>query len=162
MNNLFPYIRWIHIIFATAWFGEVVVINFILIPVLSKLDRTTREKIVTVMFPRIFNLASVLSLTALISGYLLFWMISDGDLNYFFVNGIRGKALLLGMSLGTLLTAFHFFLENQMAKKIGIVKNKGNDEMLEDIHLRLKIVPRIGMLVITTILVSMMVAVRGL
>ena len=162
MDTFYIITRWIHIVFAAGWFGEVVVINFVLIPALSKLDRETREKVVTNLFPKIFNLASVLSLTALVSGYTLFWMLTDGDWHYFFNNGIRGKALLLGMSLGTLLVFFHFFIENQMAKKIGIVCNNSGHEMLEDIHLRLKIVPRLGLLVITTILVSMMIAARGI
>lgn len=161
MQDFFIHIRWIHILSATAWFGEVVVINFVLIPVLSNLNQATREIIVVKLFPKIFNLASILASTALVSGAFLFWLISDGNFNYFFTSGNRGIALLIGMSLGTLLTFFHFFMENRMAKKIGIVAKQSDQRIVEDIHLRLKIVPRLGLLVITTIAISMMIAARG-
>ncbi len=48
-----------------------------------------------------------------------------------------------------------------MAKKIGIVKD-GNEEMVDDVHLKLKIVPRIGLVVITSIFLLMINASRGL
>lgn len=155
-------IRWIHVIAGSTWFGEVVVINFILIPVLGTLDVPERRRFLTTVFPRVFKMASVLSVTAVLTGLLMVFTMTDGDLTRL-TEGRWGRAILFGGSLGTLLTIFHFFMENRLAKRIGIgCEYVPSDEDLANVHSKLKIVPRGGMLVISTILFSMMFAVRGI
>ncbi len=154
-------IRWIHVIAGSLWVGEVAVINFILIPVLGKLDVDQRRNFLTTVFPRVFRMASVLSATAVITGLSLVTIITKGDFGMLLV-GRWGHAIAFGGTLGTLLTLFHFFMENRLAKKIGIgCEYIPSDAQLADVHHKLKIIPRGGMLVISTIFFSMMYAVRG-
>jgi uncharacterized membrane protein len=155
-------LRWVHVIAGSTWFGEVVVINFILIPVLGTLGVEERRRFLTTVFPRIFRMASVLSATAVISGLALLTLVTKGDFSLLFT-GRWGLAILLGGTLGTLLTVFHFFMENRLARRIGVgCEYVPSDEQLADVHTKLKVVPRGGMLVISTIFFSMMFAVRGI
>ena len=64
--------------------------------------------------------------------------------------------------MGLILTLFHFTLEYILARKVGVGNPNISDEKVEDVHLKLKIIPRIGLLVISTIMVLMMLAVRGI
>ncbi|MCA9664188.1 MAG: hypothetical protein KC503_01330 [Myxococcales bacterium] len=155
-------IRWIHVIAGSAWFGEVIVINFILIPVLGRLDMQSRRAFLANVFPRVFRVASVLSATTVIAGFALLWHYTGGNLARLLHSGRWGIAILVGGSLGTLLTLFHFFMENRMAKKIGLGPCGPADDAVVDIHAKLKVVPRLGLLVISSIFFSMMYAVRGL
>jgi len=66
-----------------------------------------------------------------------------------------------GGALGLLLTLFHFFMENRLARKIGVGDPDLSQESVEDVHLKLRLVPRLGFLVLSTIFVLMMIAVRG-
>ena len=153
-------IRWIHVAAASAWFGEVVVINFVLIPVLAKYDAETLKRFLTTVFPRIFTLASVLSLTAVISGAALVYLITDGDLALL-TEGRWGLSILIGGSIGLALTLFHFLLENRLARGIGLGRRDISDEAITDVHAKLKTIPRLGLGVITATYVLMMFAVRG-
>lgn len=160
MQELLLPIRWLHVFSATAWFGEVVVINLVLIPVLGKVDLETKRKFVGTVFPRLFTLASFLSATAVITGGITFYNLLDGDYGRL-TDSRWGLAILVGGSMAITLTLFHFFMENRLAKMIGIGCDGKADDVLNDVHLRLKIVPRVGLLVIGTIVFSMMFAVRG-
>lgn len=162
MDTLFIVLRWIHVTAAAAWFGEVVAVNFILIPVVAQFQGEMRSKYVTAVFPRVFNLASVLSLTAVLTGLVLIYRRVGGDFSLL-LESFSGKSLLFGAVLGTLLTLFHFFMENKLARKIGIVKKNTSDSPAElnDVHTKLKIIPRMGMLVITSVFIAMMIASHG-
>ena len=152
--------RTLHILAGTAWFGQVVVINFVLIPSLGKFKTEERKNFIITIFPKIFKVASHLSIIAVLTGIHLVVSLSDANLSNL-LSGRWGISILIGGSLGILLTLFHFFLENRMAKKIGIVKD-GNEEMVDDVHVKLKIVPRIGLVVITSIFLLMINAARGI
>lgn len=160
MEKLYPLIRTLHVLATSFWIGEVAVINFILIPVVSKLTGESRKQFIIQIFPRIFNLASALSATAVITGLFLVYYRVNGHW-YSLLSGKWGLSILIGGSMGILLTFFHFFMENRLAAKIGLGKN-GNDAELDDVHTKLKIVPRLGLLVITTIFLLMINASHGI
>lgn len=67
----------------------------------------------------------------------------------------------MGGTLGLLLTLFHFFLENHLARRVGVGCPDITAEPVEDVYGKLTIVPRLGLVVISTIFVVMMTAVRG-
>jgi len=158
--ELYPYVRWVHVLAAAAWFGEVVAINFILIPTLSSYEGDGRKRFLNSVFPRVFRMASILSATAAVTGGLLLYHHVGFDL--FALGDSRwGKLLLFGGTLGLLLTLFHFFMENHLARRVGVGCPDLTSEDVEDVHGKLKIVPRIGLVVISTIFVVMMSAVRG-
>jgi uncharacterized membrane protein len=160
MEEIYPIIRAIHVLSGSLWIGEVVVINFILIPVLSKYRGETKKQFLISVFPRIFNLASVLSATASITGVYLIYYVTQGNLSRL-TQGRWGISILIGGCLGILLTLFHFFMENRLARKIGLGK-QGDHEKLEDVHLKLKIIPRLGLIVILSIFLLMINASHGL
>jgi uncharacterized membrane protein len=159
MSEIYPIIRIIHVIAGSLWIGEVVVINCILIPVLSKFEGDYRRQFLVTLFPRIFNLASLLSATVVITGVIMVYYLTNGELNLL-ASGRWGLSILLGGILGIILTLFHFFMENRLASKIGLGK-KGDHEKLAEVHLSLKIVPRLGLLVILAIFLLMINAAHG-
>lgn len=160
MIDIYPLIRTIHELAGALWLGEVIVINFILIPVLSKYEGEVRKQLLISIFPKIFNLASLLSAVVVITGLYMVYILTNGSFNLIGM-GRWGISILIGGSLGILLTLFHFFMENKLAKKIGIGK-QGDEEKLAEVHLRLKIVPRIGLLVLLTIFLLMINATHGI
>jgi uncharacterized membrane protein len=158
--DLYPYVRWIHVLAASAWFGEVVAINFILIPSLSSYEGDARKSFLNNVFPRVFRMASVLSAGVAATGALLlhhhvgFHLSRLGESHW-------GHMILVGGTMGLLLTLFHFFMENHLARRVGVGCPDISAAQVEDVHAKLTIVPRIGLVVISTIFVVMMTAVRG-
>ena len=159
-SDLYIVVRWVHVLAAAAWYGEVVVINFILIPTLSGHSGAERKDFVNAVFPRVFRMASILSGTVAVSGGVLLYHHTGGDLRILLENP-WGKFILVGGALGLLLTLFHFFMENRLARKISMGDPDLPKEAVEDLHLKLRLVPRLGFVVLTTIFVLMMIAVRG-
>ena len=145
---------------ASGWFGEVIVINFVLIPVLSRYKGIARKDFLNTIFPSIFRLASVLAATTAISGGVLLYFYTRGNF-YMLLESLWGICILIGGSMGLILTLFHFFLENKLARKAGVGDDNISQEAVEDIHLKLTFIPRIGLLVISAIFMLMMIAVRG-
>jgi hypothetical protein len=52
-------------------------------------------------------------------------------------------------------------MENLLARRVGVGDPELPLEAVEDVHLKLRMVPRVGFLVLTIIFVLMMIAVRG-
>jgi uncharacterized membrane protein len=152
-------IRWIHILAATAWFGEVVTINLVLVPALSRMDKDDSARFLARVFPRIFRLASWLSATAVITGAILwtnrFWGQWDA------LKTTSGMAFTAGATLATLLTLFHFFLEPRLGEMICVAEEDPDGELVGKIKKALRLIPRAGLGVITLIVLLMMVGGRG-
>jgi len=160
MDYIIP-VRWIHVMASTAWFGEVVVINFVLVPVLSHFEGDARKRFLGTVFPRVFRLASVLSATAVVTGGILFWRVSNGFDLGFMTQSRYGISLLIAATMATLLTLFHFFVEDRLARRVGIGNPDTSQEIVEDVHVKLKFLPRAGLGVITTIFFLMMFSLRA-
>lgn len=153
-------VRWIHVIAASAWLGEVIVINFALVPALGKIASATRRRVLFVVFPRLFRLASVLSSTAVISGLVLAVRMSNGN-GSLFLSGRWGRSILIGGLLGLTLMLFHFFIEQRIGGLLDRAKHDENGSV-DEVWRSLKIIPRAGMGVILVIFGLMMFAVRGI
>lgn len=160
MTELYPILRAIHQIAAALWPGEVLVINFIIMPVLSKFKGELRRQVITSIFPRLFQLASILSATVVITGLILVYYLTNGNLEEL-LYGRWGLSILIGGLLGIMLTIFHFFFEGKLAKKI-VLGKQGDDEKLAEVHLRMKIIPRIGLITLTVIFLLMINAAHGI
>jgi uncharacterized membrane protein len=158
--DLYIIVRWVHVLAAAAWYGEVAVMNFVLIPTLSGHRGAARKDFLNAVFPRVFRMASILSATVAITGGVLLYHHTGGDLRIL-VENPWGKFILVGGALGLLLTLFHFFMENRLARRVGVGDPDLPLEAVEDVHLKLRVVPRLGFLVLTIIFVLMMIAVRG-
>ncbi len=154
-------LRWLHIIAAAAWFGEVVTINFVLVPAVHKLPREEAPKILVQIFPRIFKLASWLSATAVISGIVLAGKKYWGAPEVLWTT-TPGILFSIGATLGLLLTIFHFVLEPRLDGMICTAAESDDIDLSDEVLRLLKLVPRVGLLVITGIVWMMMVGARGM
>jgi uncharacterized membrane protein len=159
--NITNIVRWVHIISGVAWLGEVITINFVLFPALIKISRESRGKFIRQIFPRIFQLASILSLTAIVSGTAMSYLITGWrDLSEL-LNTRWGLGIIIGGSLAFLLTLFHFFVESRL-EPLATTADEGSEIDIEKIIAVLRIVPRIGMIILVLIVLLMMYAARGL
>jgi uncharacterized membrane protein len=159
--SLLNIVRWVHIIAGIAWLGEVVTVNVVLLPTLFNLERESRAAFIRQIFPRVFRLASVLSLTAILSGALMNYLMT-GWKNLDALLGTRwGIGILIGGSLGLLLTLFHFFAESRLEPVAVSVRDESEIDIEKFVSV-LKIVPRVGLLVILTVVLLMMYAARGM
>jgi uncharacterized membrane protein len=159
MDLLFIPLRWVHVLGAAAWLGEVVVINFVLLPILFRLPPGDGARFMQQVFPRVFRLASYLALTTILSGFVLALVMSRGQIELFLTTR-WGRSILVGGTIGLLLALFHFFVEGRLEKPLAVAN--ANPSEMESVYRVLRVVPRAGLGVILTAFVLMMYAVRGL
>ncbi|HMV13792.1 MAG TPA: hypothetical protein PKK18_00205 [Chitinophagales bacterium] len=160
--EIFHFVRFLHVVCASAWFGEVVVINFVLIPALSRYQGVYKKDFLNTIFPKIFNLASVLAGTTAVTGGILLYHFIGVDIVSLTSKGTWGWSILIAGTLGLVLTIFHFFIENNLAKKVGVGDPNLSQDSVEDVHLKLKFIPRACLVVITTIFLLMLNATHAL
>lgn len=152
--------RWIHILAATSWVGEVVTINFVLVPALAKMSAEARGAALATIFPRIFRLASVLSLIALASGGFLYYQRFHLNWSVAF-NTTSGICFTVGATLATLLTLFHFFAEPRLGDMVCVAGEEPEGDVATTVMKALRFIPRVGMGVIVVIAMLMMIGARG-
>jgi len=159
--NLF---RWIHILAGAAWLGEVLVVSFILVPVLGRLEPDKRGWFMSLIFPRIFRLASVLALTAIVAGAALNLSLSNWDVSLALTRLTTtrwGWSILIGGALGLGLTLFHFFAEHRLEPHVLAAHEAMDDATFAQVMRRLRIIPRVGLGILFLIFFLMMFAARG-
>lgn len=154
-------IRWLHILAAAAWFGEVAVINFVLIPAIQKSTIAERNHLMLRVFPGIFRLASVVSATVVSTGTLLTYAQVNGQWSRLLTSGIWGYAIFVGGIMAWLITIFHFFIEGWLSKRLGYDETQSPGALAE-MHVAVSTIPRLAMLVLSLIFITMMIAGRGL
>lgn len=155
-------VRWIHVMAAAIWLGQVVVINLILVPTARGLSSEDRTRFLGDVFPRVFRLASVLSLTALASGLTMLlqkYGVSWSVFSALTATGM-GTALLIGAILAVTLTLFHFLVEPRVEDLICVAQDNPDSGVDEQIVGILRIVPKAGLGVIVAIFLLMMISVR--
>lgn len=149
-------VRWVHVLAGAAWFGEMVVINLVLAPALGWLERGQGSELLRAVFPRIFSLASWLSIVAVTSGFLLLGEMVDWRHWDLLVESRWGRSILTGGALGLGLTLFHHLVERRLSPVMA-----GNPSGLVYVEQRLRVVPRVGLLVLLVVMGAMMYAARG-
>jgi putative copper export protein len=160
MTTVGSVLRWIHILAGAAWLGSVVMVVFVLVPSLLRIGDQRRAWFLSTVFPRVFKLASVLSVTVIAAGLGLYlerfnWRPRLDPL----VSSRWGWAILVGGGLGLLLTIFHFFAESRLAPQ---VKKARAEPVDSRVYTVLRIAPRIGLAILTTVIILMAYAARGL
>lgn len=159
--NLVVIFRWLHILSGAAWLGEVVTINFVLVPSLKSMSARDRSRYISRVFPRLFRLASVLSLLSIFSGLTMTYLISGWRDLSIYLTSRWGIAILIGGLLGLGLTTFHFFVEGRLKPVASSLEEGTNGEGVERMMKVLKSVPRAGLAVMVVIFLLMMYAARG-
>ncbi len=155
---------WIHLLAGTAWLGEVVVVNFVLVPVLARLEPAKRGWFLSAIFPRIFRLASVLSLTTVLAGASFNLSLSDWQVDVAasrLISSRWGWSILVGGLLGLGLVLFHFVAEHRLEPHVVASDDDLDDTAFALVLRRLKIIPRAGLGVLLLIVFLMMFAARG-
>ncbi len=152
--DVVPVLRWIHTLAGAAWFGEVLTVVFVLIPVLARAEPTHQRWILNNIFPRVFRVASVLIVTVLVAGLLLNLAMSGWRIDWDRLTGTSwGRSILIGGILGGLLGMFHFVAERKLEP---MVTNEDTD--LDAVMRRLKLIPRIGLGILAVVLSFMILA----
>jgi len=155
-------VRWIHVIAAAAWLGEVLVVVFVLAPAAMKLSRSERPAFISRLFPGVFRLATVLAVTTLIAGAWLNYLITRWQHLDFYIASQRGAAIVLGGILGLLLAVFHFVVESRLEPKVQSLIDARDDGTLDRLSRFLALVPRIGLVVLVAVFLLMMIGSRGI
>ena len=153
-------LRWVHLVAGGAWLGAVMMVVFVLVPSLHQLDEPRRRWFAETVFPKVFRLASVLSVTVVTTGLTLYlerfgWQIQLRPL----VTGRWGWSILIGGVLALLLTVFHFFAESRLAPH---VRGAGTTPVDQGVLRVLRIAPRVGLAILVTVVILMAYAARGL
>ena len=158
-------LRWIHILAGAAWLGEVVVVKFVLVPLLSHLEPNKRGWFLAAVFPRVFRLASIFSLTTILAGAALNLSLNGWQLDVALLrltSSRWGWRILAGGLLGLALTLFHFVAERRLEPHVLAAHEESDGEAFARILRHLQIIPRVGLGVLLLAFLLMMFASRGL
>lgn len=153
-------LRWFHILAGAAWFGELAMVNFVLVPALNSLESEDRARFARAAFPRVFTLASWLSVVVVLTGIVLLGETLDWANWGLLLEGRWGRSVLVGGGLGLGLTLFHHIVERRMAPTLQGVGNPGNPGFVY-IERRLRLIPRVALVVLLVVMGAMMYAARG-
>ena len=157
----FIFFRWLHILAGAAWFGEVMTINFVVIPNLKSMDSAARPHFIRNIFPRLFRLASFLALVSISSGLINSYLLSGWRDPARLISTRWGISILLGGSLAIGLALFHFFVERQIEPIASSMNEETSEIEVENVMKFLGLVPRLGLIVMILIFILMMYAARG-
>lgn len=153
--------RFVHVVTGLGWLGEVLTVNFVLLPALARAEPELRGRILTAVFPLIFRLATILAALSILSGAIVFWIMSGGDVGRLFDTS-WGQRILIGGLLAVPLFAFHLLQESRwegsLARRLATV---GSDPAASDVILRrLRVIPRIGLAILFVAVFFMSAAAR--
>ncbi len=153
--------RILHVIAGVSWLGEVVTINFVLLPALFKARGDDRLVLLSTVFPYVFRLATALGGIAVASGLALFlWYTRLDPLAA--LRSHWGWYILIGGTLGALLFAFHLFQESgaerSVAAHLAFVLDSDDTGQVQALLKHLALFPRLGMLVLIAVIILMISA----
>ena len=120
-----------------------------------------RRRFITRIFPRVFRLASILSVTTIVAGITLNYMMTGWRHLDLYLVTPRGFAIFVGGLLGLLLSVFHFFVEGRLGSRVASLQVDSRLEEIEIITRYLRTIPRFGLGVMFVIFVLMMFGARG-
>ena len=106
-------------------------------------------------------MVAFLALTTLAICLLPNYLLTEWRVLGQYLSTSTGLAIFIGGLLGLLLTIFHFFPEKRLERRIDKLEGGSNEEV-ETITRYLRIIPRVGMVVIFIIFALMMYGARGL
>jgi len=163
MLELIFLLRLVHVVAGVGWAGEVLTVNFVLLPALFKANANERVALLQTAFPSVFRLATALGGVAIASGLgLLLWhtQLDFGRL----VTTIWGWRILAGGTLGGALYAFHLFQESvaerSLAGHLVFLTEQDDPRAAEPLLRHLAIFPRAGLVVLLVVIGMMSAAAR--
>ena len=160
MTDFMFAVRLVHVISGVSWLGEVITINFVLLPALFRARADDRNVLLQTVFPYIFRLATALGGLAIISGAGLVLWNTRLDLSLL-VTTSWGWRILIGGVIGLVVYVFHLVQESgaerSLAAELVFLRDSDEPEAAQRLLRHLAIFPRVGM-VILMVVVGLMVA----
>ncbi len=156
--SLFGIIRNIHVLSASIWLGMVVVMNYGLMPSVAKKMTQLDVDILKPIFKNVTNLVSLSAASTAITGGIIIWI----QTKFYFLgmlNSTRGTLILIAASVGFLVAIFHFFAETKVENYLRS-RSQNKDELLVG-YKGIEFIPKIGLVVVSAIFITMLIAVRG-
>jgi uncharacterized membrane protein len=154
-------VRFIHVVAGVGWLGEVVTVNFVLLPALFKARPADRAPLLNNVFPFVFRLATVLGAIAGASGLALLLWTTQLQPEHLLLSP-SGRFVLIGGTLGALLYAFHVFQESgteqSLANTLAIATDADDPQARARFLSHLALFPRIGLLLLLVIVLLMVAA----
>ncbi|PSO08780.1 hypothetical protein B9Q04_03820 [Candidatus Marsarchaeota G2 archaeon BE_D] len=151
--DIFLIVRFLHAVFGMAWWGTVFFIVFVLTGSLERLDSETRKKIATVIYPRIYNLTTLVSSLTITLGALSALLYSGGSLGVFLTP--RGAILASGSVTGLSVYVAHLTVERKERSVLRVLAQMENPETQGSFLKDMKIIPRVGFILLTYTILSM-------
>ena len=164
MVELLSLLRWIHMYAGIAWWGEVFFITFILLPTLAKLPRDSKGPLMLRIFPRIFNVATITASLTVASGATLALFYSNFDVSVF-VDTPWGLTILFGGIMGLFMFVLHAtveVIEMRDLRDVRPAEASAFPAALITLERRVKLLPRVGFVVLTAAILLMTYASHGL
>lgn len=162
MGEIAYLLRLLHTVAGLGWLGEVITINFVLLPALFKARQEDRLMLLHLVFPYVFRLATALGGLAVVSGLAL--MLWTTRLNLLLlVETTWGRRILIGGAVGGLLYFFHLFQESGAERSLAAdlaFAAPDDPKAAERLLKRLALFPRVGMLVLLSVITLMSAASR--
>lgn len=147
-----------------AWWGEVFYINFILTPMLPKLELQVKERVMLEIYPRMFRMATILSSLTIAFGILTALFLAKFNVDLF-TTSTWGLLISIGGSLGLFMFLLHMTVERVELKVLKYVEPGNKQELPQELMLlekRVMWLPRIGFVILTSIIVVMVYATQGI
>lgn len=160
--SVVAFVRWLHVLAAAAWLGEVVTVVFVIVPIALRLEGPERSRYLSTAFPRVFRLASVLAIVTLAAGAWLNFLLTGWRDLAVYLSTPRGLAILAGGLLGLLLGLFHFVVEGRLEPRLRRLGETGDDTRAGKVLRFLRIAPRAGLIVLVATFLLMMIGSRGI
>ncbi len=151
--------RWLHILASAAWFGEIAMMAFVLVPHASRLTRSGRSEFISQVFPRVSLFASWFIVMSMASGlwlnFLLTGWVSLGE----YLLSPRGLFILVGGVSGLIVAGIHFLVADQIERRAA--QTLAEPRLEEQLLTFLQVIPKVGFVLISVAFVTMMIAARG-
>ena len=140
-----------------AWIGEVVTLNFIIVPGINALDEAGRAAFIGRYLPRFFRMATVLALTTVLSGLGAGLIAAYGPEIPHAVTSGRSPEVRIASILIALLACFHLVAQSRLRPIVESFAVTPDPEKVRFVTKFLGIVPRIGLMVIVGAFVLLMI-----
>ncbi len=157
--SFFTIIRIIHVLSASIWLGMVVVMNFGLMPSVSKKLTQFDVDILKPIFKKVTNLVSISAFSTFITGGIILWLQTKFDFSILLQN-TRGILILIAGTIGFIVTLFHFLAESKVEKYLR--SRLSNKEDLLVGYKGIEFIPRLGLIIVAGIFITMLIATRGM
>ncbi|MEX2161687.1 MAG: hypothetical protein WD751_07190 [Anaerolineales bacterium] len=151
--------RWIHMLSGAAWFGEICLMAFVLVPRATALRGVARKQFIATVFPGVFRMASYFVIATLASGLWLNYLLTGWRRLDAYLATRHGALIAIGGTLGLIIAAVHFLVANQIETRY---LSAGLSPRAEARLFRaLRVIPWIGLFAITLSFILMMITARG-